>query len=249
MTHLDPPEGRAVRALDRATSGRRSPSSSLAGSGCSGCSSRSPSSRSTSPAVAVYLAPDCGDNRAWCGRYDMDRGVWSADRRSWTQCTDGWPAAREGGEVVLIEGEPGIGKTRFLAEVLADPAGDFARSAPTPTSSGAPGPSGHWPTRWAVGWRPRSALRRDRPPHRRGGGRVPDRRTPCRASRTSGPRGTAARRGRRPPMGRPLDREVPALRDPTPHRRAGHLRAGVPADPEADLARFVGASLRAARCR
>jgi DNA-binding CsgD family transcriptional regulator len=28
-----------------------------------------------------------------------------------------------GAEVVLIEGEPGIGKTRFLAEVLADPAG------------------------------------------------------------------------------------------------------------------------------
>jgi AAA ATPase domain len=28
-----------------------------------------------------------------------------------------------GAEVVLIEGEPGIGKSRFLAEVLADPAG------------------------------------------------------------------------------------------------------------------------------
>jgi predicted ATPase len=28
-----------------------------------------------------------------------------------------------GGEVVLVEGDPGIGKTRFLAEVVADPAG------------------------------------------------------------------------------------------------------------------------------
>ena len=236
-THLDPPRGRARSPLDRATSGRRSPSSSLAGSGCSGCSSRSPSSRSTSPR----------DSRVPRSRLrGQSRG---AAATTWTGAS-GRPIDGAGRSAPTVGPRPGGRRGRAhrgRARDRQDPVPrrgarrsrrDFARSAPTPTSSGAPA----WATGRALGCRMAS-----RDPLCAEIARLIDEGRPSSGSSNALPsfsnvwpsRDRCSSRSTTS-NGPTPDREVPALRDPTPHRRAGHLRAGVPADPRGHRPRAPG---------